>query len=98
MKNCVTCNKPIESTAKTGRPRDYCSAACRRMAEREILRLEKRIAGLEEDLMRYRCLAPDTVLGDGRVREVIARHEAELKNQNDRFRLLLSGSEESKEC
>lgn len=94
MKNCVTCNKPIETAAKTGRPRDYCSVVCRRMAEREILRLEKRIAELEVGLMRYRCMAPDTALGEGRVLNVIERHEIELKKQNDRFRLLLSGGDD----
>ncbi len=90
MTDCAICNKPIQSTAKTGRPKIYCGEPCRRMAEREILRLEKRVSELEEDLMRYRCLKPDTRLCDGLVHEVIARIEIELKNQNDRFRLLLT--------
>lgn len=94
MTQCVMCQSVVEGAATTGRPKQYCSVACRRMAEREIKRFEKRIAELEEDLMRYRCLDPSTMLAGGRVLEVIARHEAELKKQNDRFRLLLSGPED----
>jgi sugar-specific transcriptional regulator TrmB len=94
MKNCVICEQPFESTAKTGRPKEYCSVACRRMAEREILRIEKRIDSLEEELMRLRCLSADTAMVGGRAWEVIERCEIELKNQNDRFRLLLSGAED----
>lgn len=93
MSQCVMCQTVIEDVAKTGRPKQYCSIACRRMAEREIRRIEKRIGELEEDLMRFRCLSPGTNLCDGRVEQVIDRHEEELKRQNDRFRLLLSGPE-----
>lgn len=92
MKACTICNKPVESNAKTGRPKEYCSVVCRRMAEREILRIEKRIGELEHDLMRYRRLPADTRLCEGRASEVIVRVEAELKRQNDRFRLLLTAS------
>ena len=97
MSRCAICSQTFETTAKTGRPKDYCSIACRRMAEREIKRLEKRIAELEEDLMRYRCFDPSTMLSSGKVSEVIVRYEAELKNQNDRFRLLLSGGEDNQQ-
>ncbi len=92
MKACAICNKPVESNAKTGRPKDYCSVVCRRMAEREILRIEKRIGELEHDLMSCRRLPANTMLGEGRAGEVIIRIEAELKRQNDRFRLLLTAS------
>lgn len=92
MKTCAVCNKPVESNAKTGRPKDYCSVVCRRMAEREILRLEKRIGELEHDLMSFRRLPANTMLAEGRAGEVIVRVEAELKRQNDRFRLLLTAS------
>ena len=98
MSACVICQIPIETKAKTGRQKQYCSEPCRRMAEREVKRIEKRIGELEEDLMRFRCFSPNTMLAAGRVVEVIPRYEAELKNQNDRFRLLLSGPEESKDC
>jgi hypothetical protein len=64
------------------------------MAEREIRRIEKRIGELEEELMHLRCLKPDTPLCNGRASVVIELHESELKRQNDRFRALLSGSED----
>lgn len=92
MKACAICSKPVESNAKTGRPKDYCSVVCRRMAEREILRIEKRIGELEHDLMGCRRFPANTMLGEGRAGEVIIRIEAELKRQNDRFRLLLTAS------
>lgn len=94
MQECAICQAELEQS-KTGRPKQYCSTGCRRMAEREIKRLEKRIAELEGDLMRFRCLKPDEMLCGGKAVDVIARHEAELKRQNDRFRLLLSGPEET---
>jgi hypothetical protein len=97
MKNCVICKQPFESTAKTGRPKEYCSVACRRMAEREILRIEKRISVLEEKLMELRCMSPDTWLAGGRAHEIIVRYEIELKSQNDRFRLLLSGADDGQQ-
>lgn len=92
MKACAICEKPITEQAKTGRPKDYRSVVCRRMAEREILRIEKRIGELEHDLMSYRRLPANTMLCEGRAHEVIVRVEAELKRQNDRFRLLLTAS------
>ena len=60
MTECVTCQSPIEDTAKTGRPKQYCSVACRRMAERGIRRIEKRVGELEEKLIHLRCLTPST--------------------------------------
>lgn len=44
---------PIDGRAltrpATGRPPTYCSVACRRVAEAELRRIDRRIAGLESD-------------------------------------------------
>jgi hypothetical protein len=90
-KNCINCNQPINDQPENGgRYKDYCSVSCRRMAEREILRIEKRISDLEERLVDLRTMKPDAMLANGRVHEVIRLVEAELKNQNARFKHLLS--------
>ena len=47
LMKCQTCGTEIEKPA-TGRPKRYCSTACRRVAEFEIRRLNKRIGRLEE--------------------------------------------------
>ena len=87
-KICLICKKPIEQKT-TGRPKEYCSTGCRRMAEREILRIEKRISDLEKRLMTLRTVKAGTRLASGTVEDEIKLVDDELQNQNDRFKALL---------
>ena len=45
---CPICRAPIVQPA-TGRPRRYCSEACRRVAEHERRRLDRRLLALESE-------------------------------------------------
>lgn len=45
---CPIDGKPL-TRPKTGRPPLYCSVACRRVAEAELRRVDRRIASLEAD-------------------------------------------------
>ena len=51
MNECIKCGLPIKTAATTGRPSDYCSTSCRRAAEYEIGRINRRLADLENDLV-----------------------------------------------
>ncbi len=46
---CPIDARPLGRPA-TGRPPTFCSVACRRVAEAELRRLDRRLAGLEVDL------------------------------------------------
>src|SRR5262249_10487676 len=48
MKACLKCSAPIQDPP-TGRPRDYCSTACRRLSEFEIRRLTRQLETLEAE-------------------------------------------------
>ncbi len=52
MSKCIKCGQFFETTSTTGRPSDYCSSACRRAAGYEVERINKRLADLENDLVR----------------------------------------------
>jgi len=93
-KNCLICKKPIEQK-NTGRPKEYCSTGCRRMAEREILRIEKRVSDLEKRLMELRTVKAGSRLASGTVEEEIELFENELSNQNKRFKTLLETDTET---
>ena len=45
---CVKCSGPVPQ-ATTGRPRRYCSVACRRAIEFELRRIERRLERLEDE-------------------------------------------------
>lgn len=47
-KTCPIDGRPLTRPA-TGRPPVYCSVACRRVAEAELRRIDRRIASLESD-------------------------------------------------
>lgn len=47
-RECVKCFRPLEQ-AQTGRPPRYCGEPCRRAAEYEVKRLQRRLETLEED-------------------------------------------------
>ncbi len=91
MSNCVICTQPLEQKS-TGRPRQYYSTSCRKMSEREVKRVEKRITYLEDKIMDLRVLEPRTAMVDGRVEDCLIRYETELQSQNTRFKILLETS------
>jgi hypothetical protein len=47
MRMCKKCGVPL-TDPPTGRPRDYCGQACRRLAEFEIRRLVRQLESLDE--------------------------------------------------
>lgn len=91
MNRCLKCGASIEKDAGVGRPKSYCSVACRRAAELEIRRVAARIADLEAQLMRTRLpgyweLTPASSLA------------AEIARQEARLAQLLAASEEADVC
>ncbi|MEC4747959.1 hypothetical protein [Methylomicrobium sp. Wu6] len=52
--NCIKCGRDFTTTATTGRPPSYCSTACRRAAEMEITRINRRLEALEDELITYK--------------------------------------------
>jgi hypothetical protein len=85
---CVKCGGPIAEAATTGRPKKYCSPACRRSAEHEIRRVNVLLGKLEEKVsnarLGYGYSGPGSV---DKLEGEIARHEA-------RLRALLGGTED----
>jgi len=51
---CRKCSAPVARGDGPGRPRSYCSVACRRSAERELRRLDRQIEAVED---RVYCAA-----------------------------------------
>lgn len=82
---CTKCGGPIDDPVDAGRPRAYCSTACRRAAEHEIRRLNTLLGKLEEKASHAR-------LGYG---ASSAKHiqelAAEIALQETRLKLLLEG-------
>lgn len=74
---CLKCDQTL-AQPKTGRPRVYCSQACRRSAEFEIKRVQSRLQLLEQILMWKEPLED----GLPKVRRLQAEKEiAELKER-----------------
>ena len=59
-RTCLKCGRAVEQLP-TGRPRSYCSTACRRTAEFEIRRLVRRIERLDTDLEHLRGVRDDGI-------------------------------------
>lgn len=78
---CRKCSAPVERGDGPGRPRVYCSVACRRSAEREIRRLDRQIEAAEDRL--YWCRI------NGAHEPALSRHEAERVRLEVRLRELL---------
>lgn len=80
---CVKCGGPIAEVAATGRPKKYCSPACRRSAEHEVRRINALLGKLEERAsnarLGYGCPTPAS----------IAKIEGEIAHQEARLRALL---------
>lgn len=49
--SCIKCGAPLAAPSTPGRPPAYCGTGCRRAAEREITRLNDRLALLESRAM-----------------------------------------------
>lgn len=89
MENCLKCGAPLETGSGKGRPKAYCSTACRRSAEYEIRRVDQRLAALELDAQNIR-LGRMMILS-GRETEKI---EVEIGLLEARLKLLLSAGAE----
>lgn len=50
MENCKVCNQELTQPTK-GRSRTYCNTTCRRMAEFEVRRINRRLERLEDRLI-----------------------------------------------
>lgn len=88
MENCLKCGNPLEAGADKGRPKAYCSTACRRSAEMEIRRVDQQLAALENDAQAIR-LGRWIDLGGGSDAEMIT---AEIKRLEARLKTLLSAA------
>lgn len=79
LQPCPVCSQPVQDTG-IGRPRTFCSPGCRRTAEAEVRRLDRRLAALEVErdgmAWRHRRDDLDAVPKDGRRRRRL--HELEL--------------------
>jgi hypothetical protein len=83
---CLKCGAPLERP-DVGRPPAYCSPACRRAAEFELRRLQRRIERLEEYASNLR-------LQGGGERRQLQRVQQELDRAEGRLRELLAGHPE----
>jgi len=97
MTNCLQCGAELQKP-KTGRHPSYCSVGCRRSAEYEITRLNRRIDSFENDLAHERGLQgpfPDICDGFGRhVQDRVNHLQKELGAAENRLRLLLNARAE----
>lgn len=81
MCSCIKCGLEIKQEKATGRPKQYCSPACRRAAEYEIRRLDARLSGLENDMLAHRLGRMMDLRGDNeaKINAEITRAEQRLK-------------------
>lgn len=78
---CLVCRKPLERP-EVGRPPSYCSTSCRRAAEYELRRLQRRLQALEDQAARARIVGADELAE--RVGHEIKRAELRLLQLLDR--------------
>lgn len=55
---CAKCGAPLDKPSGAGRPRRFCSSGCKRAAEHEVRRLNRRLEHLEE-IMSHARIAPE---------------------------------------
>lgn len=79
--HCLVCRKPLERP-ENGRPPSYCSTSCRRAAEYELRRLQRRLQALEDQASRERILG-NAVLAE-RISSEVKRAELRLLQLLDR--------------
>ena len=89
MCSCVKCGLKIKLASSTGRPKQYCSPACRRAAEYEIRRVDARLAGLENDMQAHRLGRMMDINGDNAALLTLEIARAELRLKE----LLAAGQE-----
>jgi hypothetical protein len=84
MSSCLKCGSPLDHTPGTnGRPPSYCGEACRRLAEYEIRRINRRLEQLEASLSNLRINGFD---------HFMEKTQAEIALQEARLRALLEGA------
>lgn len=89
--HCIKCGAIISKTSTTGRPLCYCSTACRRASGYEIERINKRLAGLESDLINEKIHKSKNVNAFGeRYSERVAGLEAAILESEARLKCLLT--------
>lgn len=87
LTHCIKCGTPLQQP-DTGRPRAYCSAGCRRAAEKEIGRLNDHLKALETRRM-------ETRLGYGLHSDRdLASLEIEIERAEARMREILDAAPE----
>lgn len=81
MKHCLKCGKSLDEASDKGRPPAYCSLSCRRAAEMEIRRADKRLEALEVDAQNIRLGRMMDLGGkeEGKIVDEIKLIEARLK-------------------
>lgn len=80
---CLKCGGQIAESATAGRPKRYCSVACRRAAEHEVRRLNALLAKLEERVSNARLGFGFSSPGS------VENLEGEIARQEARLRALL---------
>ncbi len=99
---------PIDGTplppSATGRPPTYCSVGCRRTAEYELRRLDRRLGSLEVQrdtiqvrLDRYAVMPPQGTAVVATEGLALASVEAAIVRATDRLRELLAGGDGPRE-
>jgi hypothetical protein len=78
---CLMCHGPLERP-ETGRPPSYCSTSCRRAAEYELRRLQRRLERLETEASYHRVRGNQIM---------VKRLETEVMRATTRLRQLLAG-------
>lgn len=83
-KVCRICGADLPAQKPTGRPPIYCSTSCRRAAELEITRVNRRLGDLEGRLSLTRSSSISTL-------DDPAMLEREIARQRDRLLELIEG-------
>jgi len=89
---CVKCRCPLPPPAATGRPKTYCSSACRRAAEFEIRRIGRHIEGLEQEIQHLKMYGALSCFAafDAPPKDAVKKRASEIRRLEARLRLLLA--------
>ena len=92
--NCQKCGKKLTESDGPGRPKKFCSKACRRAGEYALTRVNRRIGDLEEELSCYRMMVSardrtSIMAYDCTPRKAVKIVEKEIKLQEKRLLELL---------
>lgn len=99
---CIRCAADLPEPAATGRPARYCGDTCKRLAEYEVRRLDRRIAGYEfqlrEELADRTPAAEAWIDNLGRTRaQRINDLRKWIKTDTERMQQLLAGQRQGPE-